>query len=195
MVFLGYGGHFHVVSSTLEIEPNGVFDDNENLSALYLGRYDENVFPNDDIVITIGDNTIRKVVSFGVRHRFGILKSIHSIIDSSVILDDGSVILHGAIIQAKTKIGKHVIINTGASVDHDCIIEDFVHISPHATLCGNVFVGEGTHFGAAAVAIPGIKIGKWCTIGAGAVIIEDIPDYAVVVGNPGKIIKYNTVLE
>ena len=35
-----------------------------------------------------------------------------------------------------------------------------------------------------------IKIGKWVTVGAGAVIIKDIPDYAVVVGNPGRIIKY-----
>lgn len=84
-----------------------------------------------------------------------------------------------------------MIVNTGASVDHDCKIDDFVHISPRATLCGNVIVGEGTQVGAASVIIPGIKIGKWCTIGAGTVIIRDVPDYAVVVGNPGKVIKFN----
>ena len=54
-----------------------------------------------------------------------------------------------------------------------------------------VFVGEGTHIGINATVIQGIKIGKWATIGAGSVVIKDIPDYAVVVGNPGKIIKYN----
>jgi acetyltransferase EpsM len=51
-------------------------------------------------------------------------------------------------------------------------------------------VGEGTQVGTGASIIPGVKIGKWASIGAGAVIVEDVPDFAVVVGNPGKIIKY-----
>jgi acetyltransferase EpsM len=88
---------------------------------------------------------------------------------------------------------KHVIINTAASVDHDCKIADLVHISPNSTLCGNVKVGFGSHIGAGSVINPNITIGKWCIIGSGAVIIRDIPDYAIVVGNPGKIIKYNLI--
>jgi acetyltransferase EpsM len=55
-----------------------------------------------------------------------------------------------------------------------------------------VFVGEGTQVGIGACVIQGVKIGKWATIGAGAVIINDVPDYAVVVGNPGKVIKFNS---
>ena len=95
----------------------------------------------------------------------------------------------GVVLQSGTKIGKHCIINTKASIDHDCIIDDFVHISPSVTLCGNIVVGEGTHVGAAATIIPNIKIGKWCVIGAGAVITKDVPDHSLVVGVPGKIIK------
>jgi len=53
-----------------------------------------------------------------------------------------------------------------------------------------VFIGEGTHVGIGASIIQGIKIGKWATIGAGAVVIRDVPDYAVVVGSPARIIKY-----
>lgn len=60
-------------------------------------------------------------------------------------------------------------------------------------LAGNVIVGEGTHLGIGACVIQGIRIGKWCTIGAGTVIIKDIPDGATVVGNPGKIIKIKDV--
>ncbi len=56
-------------------------------------------------------------------------------------------------------------------------------------------VGEGTHVGIGACVIQGIKIGKWATIGAGAVIIKDVPDGAVVVGNPAKIIKMNNLQE
>jgi acetyltransferase EpsM len=97
--------------------------------------------------------------------------------------------MHGAILQADVQIGVHCIINTGASVDHDCVIDDYVHISPHTTLCGNVTVGEGSHIGAGATIIQGIKIGRWVTVGAGTVIIRDVPDYAVIVGNPGRIIK------
>ena len=52
-------------------------------------------------------------------------------------------------------------------------------------------VGEGTQIGINATIRQGINIGKWATIGAGAVIVKDVPDYAVVVGNPGKIIRYN----
>ena len=60
-------------------------------------------------------------------------------------------------------------------------------------MAGNVQVGEGTQIGIGASVIQGVKIGKWAMIGAGSVIISDVPDFAVVVGNPGKIIKYKTV--
>lgn len=73
------------------------------------------------------------------------------------------------------------------------VISDYVHISPNVSLAGNVEVGEGTHIGIGASIIQGIKIVKWCTIGAGAVIIKDVPDCATVVGNPGKIIKIKDI--
>jgi acetyltransferase EpsM len=60
-----------------------------------------------------------------------------------------------------------------------------------AALAGSVIVEEGSQIGINATIRQGIKIGKWVTIGAGAVIVKDVPDYAVVVGNPGRIIKYN----
>jgi len=86
-------------------------------------------------------------------------------------------------------IGKHCIINTAASVDHDCVIEDFVQISPHATLCGGVSVGEGSQVGAGAVVIPGIRIGRWSLVAAGAVVLRDVPDNVLVMGNPARVVK------
>jgi acetyltransferase EpsM len=61
-----------------------------------------------------------------------------------------------------------------------------------AALAGNVTVGEGTQIGINATVKQGITIGKWAIIGAGAVIVKDVPDFAVVVGNPGRIIKYTS---
>ena len=81
------------------------------------------------------------------------------------------------------KIGRHCIVNTGVSVDHECQIEDFVHLSPHSTLCGNVHIGEGTWIGAGSTVIQGINIGKWCVIGAGSVVSKNIPDGTLFVGN------------
>lgn len=138
------------------------------------------------LIISIGSNRIRKILSEKYLLRYE--RAVHpkAIISSTASIGVGSVVMQGAIIQSDAKIGKHCIINTGASVDHECVIGDFVHISPHATLCGNVHVGEGTWIGAGTTIIPGIKIGNWCVIGAGSVVINDIPDNTTAVGNPCK---------
>jgi acetyltransferase EpsM len=99
----------------------------------------------------------------------------------------------GAILNPNVKVGKHCIVNSGAVIEHDCILDNFVHLSPNAALAGNVSIGEGAHIGIGSSIIQGVKIGKWATIGAGTVVLNDVPDYAVIVGNPGKIIKYNSI--
>lgn len=192
----GASGHAKVISSIFEsmnILIHGVFDDDSNKYELkhlkVIHGYDKNYEANLPILISIGDNLIRKQISKKIVHSF--TNAIHpsSIIDKSVFIDKGTAIFHNATIQSDTQIGKHCIINTNSSVDHDCSIGDFVHISPSATLCGNVVVGEGSHIGAGATIVPNIKIGNWCTIGAGSVITKDIPSFSVVVGIPGRVIK------
>ena len=145
------------------------------------------------VIVAIGDNAIRKQVVGSTKHPFA--NAIHrsALISSSASMGLGNMILHGAIVQAQSRIGNHVIINTGAQIDHDCIVEDYAHIAPRVVLCGNVSVGEGTLIGAGATVIPGKKIGKWATIGAGSVVIEDIPDFAVAVGQPARVIKTSRV--
>jgi acetyltransferase EpsM len=147
----------------------------------------------DHLVISIGNNLTRKKIAEQIDKEIGTLIHPKSIISGSVKIEEGTVIMGGVVINSDTAIGKHCIINTNASVDHDCVIEDFAHISPNSALAGGVEVGEGSQIGIGASVIQGIKIGKWCVIGAGAVIINDIPDYSVVVGNPGRIIKKNII--
>ena len=112
-----------------------------------------------------------------------------AIVDESVQIGKGSVIMHGSILQAATTIGHHVIINTRVLIDHDCQIADFVHLAPGVVLCGNVRVGENTLIGAGSMVVPNITIGNNCHIAAGSVITQNIPDGATVRGNPGKIIR------
>lgn len=194
MLLYGASGHGKVICSVLEqLNENiaGIFDDNPTISVLnnyqVLGPYDINLFAQDSLIISIGDNKTRKKIAQKVQHLFGICISPTSYCDSLVRIGNGSVILQGSTIQRDTIIGNHVIVNTSASIDHDCIIGDYVHISPGATLCGAVQVDEGTHIGAGATIIQNIKIGKWCIIGAGAVIVNDIPDFSLVMGVPGKV--------
>lgn len=202
MILYGASGHAKVICSSLESENiiiEGIFEDNINIKNLneycILGKYTDNIMTNSNLIISIGNNQIRKEVSQKIKHKFGI--SIHesSICDRTLTVGEGSVILHNTVVQRDTIVGNHVIINTNSSIDHDCRIDKFVHVSPNACICGNVTIGEGTHIGAGAIVIQGIRIGKWVTIGAGSVIINHIPDYATVVGNPGRIIKENEIDE
>jgi len=190
----GASGHAKVIIEILEengIKINRIVDDNNSLTALYGYKVYKEVI-STNLVLAIGNNKIRYFLANSLKvNTFP--KVIHpkAILSKRAILQSGTVVMAGATINADASIGQHCIINTNASVDHDCIISDYVHISPNAALAGNVEVNEGTHVGIGASIIQGVKIGKWCTIGAGTVVIKDVPDYAVVVGNPGKIIKYN----
>jgi len=195
MILFGASGHAKVILDILRLnqEPvTAIYDDRAPYKLLnyQVSQIDwQHLRTDDAYIISIGRNTTRKKLT---KKLAGVLfgKAIHpkAIIDQTVRIGEGSVVMGGAVINSSVKIGKHCIINTAASVDHDCVIDDFVHISPHATLSGNIQVGEGTHIGSGAVVIPGIKIGKWATIGAGAVIIRDVPDAVTVVGNPGRIL-------
>jgi len=198
MILIGAGGHAKVICSIIEAlgqKVDIIFDDNEAVLKLneydVSGPYQSSFFLDMKVIIAIGNNKIRKLMTGRIKHSFGKLIHPSAIIDKNVQLGDGTVIFHGAIIQRDSIIGSHGIINTRSAIDHDCKIGDYVHISPGALLCGCVSIGDGTQIGAGSTVIPGITIGKWCVIGAGAVIINDIPDYSIVVGVPGRIIKKN----
>ena len=104
-------------------------------------------------------------------------------------LGTGNQVLMNASVCARVKTGDFCIVNTSASVDHECILGDGVHIGPGARLAGCVEIGSHTFIGTGAVIIPRIKIGSYSMIGAGAVVTRDIPDHVVAVGNPARIIK------
>ena len=81
----------------------------------------------------------------------------------------------GCVIQTGTNIGANSIVNTRASIDHDCTIGETVHIAPGVTLSGNVRVGDRTHIGTGAVVIQGIAIDADSLVAAGAVVYRDLP--------------------
>lgn len=110
-------------------------------------------------------------------------------IANNVELGDGTQVLAQACVAPSVTVGKACIINHRASIDHECVLFNGVHIAPGATLCGCVEIGEFSFIGAGAVILPRVKIGKNSIIGAGSVVIKDVPDFCTVVGNPARIIK------
>ena len=192
MKLFGASGHAKVIIDILDsqgIAVEGIFDDNKEIKKILDYQVDESSM-DSPLIICIGDNKIRrKLVERFAAFEFG--KAIHATAQLSkyASVGEGTVMMHGAIVQASSVVGKHCIINTGASVDHDCTIEDFVHLSPQVTLCGNVHIGEGTHIGAGTVVLPGVSIGKWCVVGAGSVVAKDLPDFVLAVGNRCEIKK------
>jgi sugar O-acyltransferase (sialic acid O-acetyltransferase NeuD family) len=197
IIIHGGGGHAKVVADCLLAQEKKIiaFIDPKCADAV-LGipcfpDYDPTFETDAQTIIAIGNNAARKKLHERIVHSFD--NAIHpsAVISTLASMGVGNMILHHAVIQAGAVLGNHVIINTGAQVDHDCHIDDFVHIAPRAVLCGNVTVGQGALVGAGAVITPGRKIGHWATVGAGAVVIQDVPERAVVVGNPARIIKYD----
>jgi len=192
----GAGGHAKVVLDIVKsknLAVAGVYDDNAALQQVagFRIQQPQKGVKVSDVIVAIGDNAIRKTIAQGKDITLAdCLVDPSAKMESAVFLGEGTVVMANVVIKNSTKIGKNCILNTASIIGHDCEIGDFVHISLNATLTGMVSVGEGTDIGASTVVIPGVKIGKWAVVGAGAVILKDIPDYAVVVGNPGKIIKY-----
>jgi len=101
----------------------------------------------------------------------------------------GTCIMGGTSITNKVTIGKACLINLNCTIGHDSVIGDFSEICPGSHISGNVFIDKEVFVGTGAVILPNIKIGRNAIIGAGSVITKDIPEFATVVGIPGKIVR------
>jgi sugar O-acyltransferase (sialic acid O-acetyltransferase NeuD family) len=106
----------------------------------------------------------------------------------SVKLDEGVQVMAGVIIQPDSQIGTNTIVNTRASIDHDCHIGAHVHVAPGATLCGGVTVGDGTFIGSGSTIIHGISIGTQAVVGAGSVLTKNLMYSQKAMGIPARVI-------
>jgi len=151
-------------------------------------------------VIGAGDNRIRKKIY----ERFKEL-SFPNIIHPSVTMGHkqlekvlktkGNIITAGVSFTNNITMGNFGIFNLNCTVGHDCIIKDFVNIAPGANISGNVIIEEGAYIGTNAAILQGksieekLVICKYATVGAGAVVIENVSTSNIVVGIPAKSIK------
>lgn len=117
--------------------------------------------------IAVGDNRNRKCEAERAENNPPppIIHPSATVALGTIILN-GTIIMAGAVVQPGARIGRHCIINTSSTVDHDCVIEDYVHIAPGANLCGNVHVGEGSLIGVGVGIPPNTTIPPWTIVKA-----------------------------
>jgi sugar O-acyltransferase (sialic acid O-acetyltransferase NeuD family) len=125
------------------------------------------------------------MLSFGLSSRQVVHRT--SVISRTADLGLACQVMAAVNIGPGARIGQHVIINSGANVDHDCVIGDCSHLGPNAALAGEVTVGENVFIGTNATVLPRINIGSGSTVGAGAVVTRDIPPNSVAIGVPARV--------
>ena len=109
---------------------------------------------------------------------------------SSAVFGSGCQLLMGSIVGSAVRLGRSVIINSGAQVDHDCVVEDGVHVGPGAVVAGETKIGRNAFIGAGAVVLPRVTLGQNVVVGAGAVVTSDVAGGLVVTGSPAREVRH-----
>jgi UDP-perosamine 4-acetyltransferase len=126
---------------------------------------------------SIKDIVVRKTLMMSLQDRgYKFPPIIHrtAYVAEGTELGSGCVVLAGGVIQPGVRLGENVIVNTRASIDHDCFIRSHSHIAPGAILCGSVSIGEEVHIGAGAIILQGVKIVSGAIIPAGLTIRKSV---------------------
>lgn len=202
VLILGAGGHGKIVADILHchaVPILGFLDDNpalwgtQPLGIPVLGPIDGYLdHAPSGLLLGIGSNHVRHAIvtrlGSGADHLW--INAIHptATISAHVRLGRGVAVVAQAVINVDSTVGDHVILNTAATVDHDCSVESFSHLAPGVHLAGDVTISRGVFVGIGAVVLPGRRIGDWATIGAGATVVHDIPAHVTAVGTPARVL-------
>lgn len=180
----------------------GFIDDNEEIQGQVINGYSvlgksEDVvkYPDAYFVCAVGASKIREKIINRVKEinpdiRFG------TVIDPSVEMSDlvtvgeGTIICAHTIITVNIEIGSHVIINLDCTVGHDAVLQDFVTLYPSVNVSGITNIGYCSELGTGMQIIQSKTVGNYSIVGAGAVVVKDIPEKCTAVGSPAKPIKY-----
>lgn len=204
LIIIGTGGHAKVVAEAAQAQGKynliGFVDDFKNEGVGFMGltvlgglKYLQSIEKDEPTLafVAIGDNYSRRKISESLPEWLLAATVIHptAVISSSCIIGNGVFIAANTFVGAESSVKDGVIINTGASVDHDCLLFEFSSVAPKAVLGGTVCVSENSAIGIGATVSNKIDIGYSTVIGAGSVVVKDVPNYSVAYGNPCKVVR------
>ena len=182
----------------------GYVDDNKNLQGqiingkpvvgdiAWLNNYNNDIY----IVVALGGPSMKEKVlnSINIRPNVHFATLIHpsAIICKDVQIGEDIIIEGLCFISTNIKIGSHIYIGPQCGIGHDSTIENNSSLYWNVNLSGNVKIKQNSQICTKTTILQGITIGKCTTVGAGAVVVRDLPDNCTAVGIPAKIIKNNT---
>jgi sugar O-acyltransferase (sialic acid O-acetyltransferase NeuD family) len=143
-------------------------------------------------IVAIGRNDARVKAQEALRAGgIELLNAIHpsAVVMPGVTLGAGNLVCAGAVIITGTSLEDSVVVNTAASVDHDCVLQTGAYLAPGVHTAGCVDIGRGAFIGVGAILGPGVKIGASSIIGAGSLVLCDIPSHVLAFGSPAKVVK------
>lgn len=188
VVIIGRGGHAHVIADIIVANGDKVIA----LLDYNIGKNDLSAYlihKNYEFIIGIGDCDVRRQIAMQLDVNYYTAVHPSAIISPSAIIGAGTVVMPNTVINAQAKIGRHCIINTGAIVEHNNILADFVHVSVGVKLGGTVNIGQNSMIGIGATVSNNVRICENCIIGAGAVVVKEIENGGVYAGIPAKLIN------
>lgn len=145
------------------------------------------------VVASVGDPLLKrrlnlKTTSMGFKLAPAVVSPLAAI-SSSVSLGEGSVVCTGVVMTVDIRVGKGVCVNLNTTVGHDCIIDDYVTISPGVNISGNVSIGQGAYIGTGSAIRERLTVGEWSIVAGGAFVARPVDAYSLVAGVPARFQK------
>jgi len=180
----------------------GFMDDDDSIQGKDINGYrvlgktcDVGEYPDTSFVVAVGASKVREKIvnnmkNFNPSIKFGTVIDPSAEISDSVSIGEGTIVCAHTIITVNITIGNHVIINLDCTIGHDAILHDFVTLYPSVNVSGITTIGHAVELGTGMQIIQGRSVGDYSIVGAGAVVVKDIPRKCTAVGSPAKPIKY-----
>lgn len=186
------GRRFRLLGFIDDINPNRIVNGRQVWRLSDAARLHEGAF----VVAAVGDPQLRerlmaKAEEAGLRSSPPLIHPTVGYDREFVTIGDGTVMCPGSTLTTNLRIGRHVQINLHCTVGHDAVLEDYVTLSPGVHVSGNVTIKRSAYLGTGAVTIDGkydqpLVIGEGAVVGAGAVVIKDVPAGVTVAGVPAR---------
>ena len=201
LILIGAGGHAHACIDVIEQQDQyriaGLVGMPEEMHGRHLGY---SVIATDGdlqqlakeyqyALITVGQirsperriHLYQQAIEVGFQLPFIVAPTAH--ISRHASIGAGTIVMHGAIVNAGAKVGNNCIINTRALVEHDATVENHCHISTGAILNGDVFIGAGSFVGSGSIIKEGVSLGSGCLVGMGLSVRHNQVNHPRFVGN------------